>query len=183
MPGIPSLSKAEHVAAELLSDLEGRWLHTRRVATRAAELAASVPDCDRDLLVVAAWWHDLGYSRELRVTGLHQLDGARYLTEAGYPERLCSLVAHHSAATFEAEERGMAGALDEWPREEGPVADALWMSDMTTGPRGEDLDYPDRLDEILKRYSPDSVVSRAMTRARPKIEAAIDRARVRLLEA
>ena len=174
------MSKAEHVAAELLSDLGGRWFHTRRVATRAAELAVCVPDCDRDLLVVAAWWHDLGYSPELRVSGLHQLDGARYLTEARYPERLCGLVAHHSAARFEAEERDMAGALDDWPREEGPVADALWMADMTTGPRGEDLDYPDRLDEILQRYSPDSVVSRAMTRARPEIEAAIERTRRRL---
>jgi hypothetical protein len=54
------------------------------------------------------------------------------------------------------------------------------MADMTTGPRGEDLDYPDRLDEILRRYSPDSVVARAMTRARPEIEAAISRTRARL---
>lgn len=74
----------------------------------------------------------------------------------------------------------MAGVLDEWPREEGPVADALWMTDRTTGPRGEDLDYPDRLDEILRRYSPNSVVARAMTRARPEIEAAISRTRARL---
>lgn len=155
-------------------------MHTQRVAARAETLVPAVSEEDRQLLVVAAWWHDLGYSPELSSTGLHQLDGARYLTAAGYPERLCALVAHHSAAPFEAEERGMAGVLDEWPREESPVADALWMADMTTGPRGEDLDYPDRLDEILRRYSPDSVVARAMKRARPEIEAAISRTRARL---
>jgi hypothetical protein len=55
------------------------------------------------------------------------------------------------------------------------VADALWMADMTTGPRGERFDYPTRLEEILQRYEPDSVVARAMTRA-----AAIRRTEARL---
>jgi hypothetical protein len=45
------------------------------------------------LLVVAAWWHDLGYAPEIRVTGMHQIDGARYLTGLGYSPRLCALVA------------------------------------------------------------------------------------------
>ncbi|HTF50233.1 MAG TPA: hypothetical protein VK735_22575 [Pseudonocardia sp.] len=90
------------------------------------------------MLVVAAWWHDLGYAPALHVTGLHQLDGARYLAGQGYPQRLCALVAHHSAATFEAEERGLLAELNEWPREESPLADALWAADMTTGPAGEE---------------------------------------------
>jgi hypothetical protein len=47
-----------------------------------------------------------------------------------------AIVAHHSAATFEAEERGMGDGLDESPREESAVADALWTADMTIGPRG-----------------------------------------------
>jgi HD superfamily phosphodiesterase len=150
------------------------------VAKKAEQLSGAVPVNDREVVVIAAWWHDLGYAPQLTQTGLHQLDGARYLTDQGYPERLCALVAHHSAATFEAEERGIAGALDEWPREESAVADALWTADMTTGPRGESLEYKDRLDEILQRYTADSVVARAMKRARPEIEAAISRTRARL---
>jgi len=47
-----------------------------------------------------------------------------------------------SRATFEAEERGLADELAAWPREESAVADALWMADMTTGPRGEAVDCP-----------------------------------------
>ena len=42
-----------------------------------------------------------------------------------------------------------------WPREESPVADALWTADMTTGPRGEELTYDERLSEILTRYQLD----------------------------
>lgn len=51
---------------------------------------------------------------------------------------------------------------------------------MTTGPRGERMDYVDRLAEILSRYEADSPVARAMTRARPAIEGAINRTRERL---
>lgn len=116
MPGIPTPAEAEQTARALLAVLRDRWQHTQRVAAKAAGLAGAVDSDDRELLVVAAWWHDLGYSPQLGATGLHQLHGARYLTTAGYPERLRALVAHHSAATFEAEERGMAAALGEWPQ-------------------------------------------------------------------
>jgi hypothetical protein len=133
--------------------------------------------------VVSAWWHDLGYADSLRDTGCHQIDGARFLRREGYPERLVALVAHHSAATCEAEERGHLADLEEWPREESPAADALWMADMTTGPRGEELAYSDRLSEILSRYERDSVVGRSMLRAEPAIRAAIDRTRQRMQDA
>jgi hypothetical protein len=170
---------ADH-ARELLAPLGARFEHTRQVAARAAELAPAVAEEDRDLLVVAAWWHDLGYAPELVQTGFHPIDGARYLAAKGHSPRLCALVAHHSAATFEAEERGLTAELADWPREEGPVPDALWMADMTTGPRGQTFDYDERLAEILDRYDADSIVGRAMTRARPAISAAIERTNKRL---
>ena len=69
---------------------------------------------------MAAWWHDLGYSLALRDTGCHQIDGARYLMAEGYPDRLCALVAHHSAATCEAQERGRLADVEVWLREESP---------------------------------------------------------------
>jgi len=178
---LPGRSQAAELAESLLAPLGDRWRHTRAVAARAEELTAAVPVDDRELLVVAAWWHDLGYAAELVSTGLHALDGARYLAAEGYPERLCAMVAHHSAATFEADERSLSDELIRWPREESSVADALWMADMTTGPQGESIDYPRRLAEILDRYNADSIVGRAMSRARPTIEAAIERTQRRLL--
>jgi HD superfamily phosphodiesterase len=181
---MPSVEAAEHLARELLEPLGNRWLHTQAVAGRADGLTRAVtPAEDRPVLVVAAWWHDLGYAPCLRDTGCHQIDGARYLERAGYPQRLVGLVAHHSAATCEAEERGLLAELEVWPREDSPVADALCMADMTTGPRGEELAYDERLSEILARYERESVVGRAMLRAEPAIRAAIARTRQRMQDA
>jgi HD superfamily phosphodiesterase len=57
----------------------------------------------------AAWLHDIGYAPGLAVTGLHALDGARYLRDAQHADAmLCRLVAHHSWAIIEARERGLA---------------------------------------------------------------------------
>lgn len=177
---LPSREAAETLAGGLLAPLGNRWRHTHGVAVRAEQLAEAVAAADRDLLVVAAWFHDLGYAPELALLKFHQLDGARFLAAEGFPPRLCALVAHHSAATFEADERGLLDQLVAWPQEDGPVADALWMADMTTGPAGELVDYPDRLAEILSRYAPDSIVTRAMSNARPTIEGAISRTEQRI---
>jgi predicted hydrolase (HD superfamily) len=181
---MPSVMDAERLAQDLLEPLPDRWAHVKAVAARADGLTPAIvgEDC-RQLLVVAAWWHDLGYAPALRDTGAHQIDGARYLAAEGYPDRLVALVAHHSAATCEAEERGHLADLEVWPREESAVADALWMADMTTGPRGEELAYDQRLSEILDRYEPDSIVGRSMLRAEPAIRAAIDRTRQRMQDA
>lgn len=142
-----------------------------------------LPVDDRPVLVVAAWWHDLGYAPALRDTGCHQIDGARYLERKGYPERLVALVAHHSAAACEAAERGLLPALEVWSQERSSVADALWAADMTTGPGGEELTFDERLAEILGRYEEDSVVGRAMLQAEPAIRAAIERTRQRMRHA
>lgn len=183
MDGLPTEDEAFDVAERAVASLVDRWRHTQAVAARAKGLCPAVGESDRQLLVVAAWLHDVGYGPAIASTGFHPLDGAWHLLRLGYPRRLCALVAHHSAAMIEAEERGMAAELAEWEREEGPVADALWAADMTTGPQGQRFTYPERLAEILDRYEPGSVVHRAMTRAQPLIEGAIERTERRLAAA
>ena len=82
------------------------------VAARARSLGP-VLGADADLLETAAWVHDVGYAPDLAVTGLHQLDGARYLRDPQHADAmLCRLVAHHSCAIVEAGERGLADALN-----------------------------------------------------------------------
>jgi hypothetical protein len=180
---MPSVADAEELAKELLTPLRDRWAHVQAVAACANGLTPAIDhEDDRQLLVVAAWLHDIGYSPTLRDTGCHQIDGARYLTAEHYPARLCALVAHHSAAMFEAEERGLREDLETWSREESPAADALWMADMTTGPRGEEFHYDERLSEILNRYELASIVGRAVIRAEPVIRAAIERTRKRMAD-
>lgn len=121
----------------------------------------------------AALLHDIGYAPGLLETGSHSIDGARHLERHGYPPRLVALVAHHSAARFEAHLRGLADELACYPLEEGPVMDALVYADMTTGPQGQRLAYADRIDEILRRYDPTTEVHRAIVRARPFLDAHI----------
>ena len=66
--------------AELrLSPLGNRWAHTQAVAARAQAVTAVVPEADRELLVAAAYLHDIGYAADLAGSGFHPLDGARRL--------------------------------------------------------------------------------------------------------
>jgi hypothetical protein len=75
-------------------------------AAQAGRIAPAVlPAEERETLIAAAWLHDIGYAPALAKTGFHPLDGARHLEALGVDRRLCCLVAHHSGATFEAEER------------------------------------------------------------------------------
>jgi putative nucleotidyltransferase with HDIG domain len=155
-------------------------MHVRAVAATAEGLAHLVGD-DAELLTAAAWLHDIGYAAEVADTGFHALDGARWLRRHGFPDRIAALVAHHSCAADEAEERGLGQALaSEFPREESAVSDALWYADMTTGPDGQDLTVDERLAEIRQRYGPDDVVTRFWQKAEPMLRDSIGRTQRRL---
>ncbi|MFD6855509.1 HD domain-containing protein [Streptomyces diastaticus] len=78
--------------------------------------SAAVSEADRDLLVAAAWLHDIGYAPELRDTGSHPLDGARHLESLGAPARLVRLVAHHSGPCMR---QSNAGSRQSWPSMSG----------------------------------------------------------------
>ncbi|WP_080636025.1 HD domain-containing protein [Salinispora mooreana] len=166
---------------QLAATLPRRWKHVQAVARKAEKVAPSVASRDRDLLAAAAWLHDVGYAPGVVDTGLHALDGARWLVRQGFDARLAGLVAHHSCACYEAEERGLADLLlGEFEQEHSPVADALWFVDMTTGPDGQDLTAAERLAEIRSRYGPDDVVTRFWCRAESDLLAAVRRAEDRV---
>ncbi|MRT44934.1 phosphohydrolase, partial [Xylella fastidiosa subsp. multiplex] len=101
---------------------------------------------------------------ELRETGFHPLDGARHLERLDAPPRLVRLVAHHSGAVYEAEQRGLSAELAVYEREESPLLDALVCADMTTGPAGQSFSFDQRIDEILQRYEPGSEVHSAVSK-------------------
>jgi len=161
-------------------ELADRWTHVQAVAKRAADLAPTVDVADRELLVAAAWLHDVGYAPALRATGMHSIDGARYLLRQGYPMRLAALVAHHTGARFEAVERQLVYEIDDFPLERGSVTDALATADLTTGPQGQPMTFQGRLAEILRRYPVDSPVHKAMRRARRTLAAQVRRTTNRL---
>jgi HD superfamily phosphodiesterase len=159
-----------------------RWRHVEAAADRASEISAVLPSwSDRTLLVDASLLHDIGHAPAAYGTGLHQLDGARYLRGLGAEPRLCSLVAHHSFARIEARARGLeTQLLEEFPPEESDVADALTYIDMTTGPDGRRVEVLERLAEIERRYSPGHLVSRSIRDATPQILAAVARIEAKL---
>ncbi|SDP88106.1 HD domain-containing protein [Actinopolyspora xinjiangensis] len=177
------VQRAAEVAESFVKPLGRRWFHVQAVAARAEELRDAVPSEERDILVAAAWLHDIGYAPEIAHTGFHPLDGARYLRDQEWPDTIVNLVAHHSGARFEAEERDIGHKLSEFPFEDSPLLDALVAADLTTGPAGERLSYNERMDEILSRYAPGDPVHRTWTRARPVIAEAVGRAERRLAEA
>jgi hypothetical protein len=169
-------SWAEQLAQALLQEsLPRRWAHVQGIAARARSLAP-VLGADADLLEVAAWLHDIGYASGLAATGLHALDGARYLRDAHHAgTMLCRLVAHHSCAIIEAEERGLAGVLGlEFEPAPQVLSSVLTFCDMTTSPDGKLVPAEERLAEIERRYGPGHLVSRSIQRATPMILRAVE---------
>ena len=165
------IKRARDLARRLLAEpLPRRWAHSQGVARKAESVAHLVGD-DAQALVCAAWLHDVGYSPSLVATGMHQLDGARYLRDVtGVDDLVCRLVAHHSCARIEARNRGLAEQLaDEFPPVEGLASDALTYADMTTSPDGEPIEVEQRLSEILARYGDGDVVAESIREASSRI--------------
>lgn len=173
-------SWARDVACGLLEEaLPRRWAHVQGVASKAERVAESVPLCG-DVLVAAAWLHDIGYAQDIVDTGFHPLDGARYLAGIGTSDRIVNLVARHSYALLEAEFRGIGPEVAEFMDEGGVLRDALWYCDLTTSPDGEPVDAAERIAEIKERYGPGHVVTRFITEAAPELLASVERTKRRL---
>jgi predicted hydrolase (HD superfamily) len=159
------------LARRLLAEpLPTRWAHTQGVG-RKAESIAHISGEDAELLICAAWLHDIGYAPDLAESGFHPLDGARYLRDVQKADDpLCRLVAHHSWAVVEASNRGLGVELaEEFPPVEGLIADALTYCDMTTSPEGRSVEVETRLHEISTRYGSNDVVTKSIKEASSRI--------------
>jgi predicted hydrolase (HD superfamily) len=166
---------ASETARKLLEvPLPRRWAHTEGVARQARSLRPILGE-DAELLEAAAWLHDIGYCPEIAVTGFHPLDGARYLRDVqGAEDLLCRLVAGHSCAHIEAEQRGLAEQLAaEFPPVGKVLSDALIYCDMTTTPDGALTGVTVRLSEIRERYGPNHLVSHFVQLAEPRLMDAV----------
>lgn len=170
--------QASKLASEYLSCLGRRWNHVRTVGQLADGLvAADMVSAD---VAAAAWLHDLGYAEELSSTGLHALDGAAFLAVEGAPGPVVGLVARHTGAAFEAEERGLGAELEAMPAADPAELDVLTLLDLVSAPDGSLTDPETRIAEILSRYPVSSPVHRAVSRSRDELLASSERARTRL---
>jgi putative nucleotidyltransferase with HDIG domain len=173
--GSDLVETARALACRELAGLGARWVHVQRVGVVAEELAQELGVAP--VVVAAAWLHDIGYAPTVVSSGFHPLDGARFLADRGAPAELVSLVAHHTGAAAEAEERGLDAELAEFARPDEQQLDVLTLVDLTTGPDGDNVAEPDRINEILSRYAPDHPVHRAVSRSRSSLLASCRRAR------
>jgi putative nucleotidyltransferase with HDIG domain len=167
--------RARVVAQERLDSLARRWAHVRGVAAAAELLAAGLATPDANAVVAAAWLHDVGYAPSVRSTSFHPVDGAAFVRAEGFPALVVSLVAYHTAAAFEARERGLSDTLAEFAEPPELLLDILTCADMTTGPDGSRERAEDRVSEILSRYPEDDPVHRAIDQATPTLLAAVAR--------
>ena len=160
--------EAVTLAKELLDGMDRRWSHVVKVATEAEELASTIFDdkSEGEVLVMAAWLHDIGYAAPLAKTGFHHLDGANYLGERG-EHRLACLVAHHSSGTQEGHLRGLDQEMSRFPAEPGLIADCLTYCDLSNGPEGQPMELNQRIDEVERRYGRDDVVPQGLRLAYP----------------
>jgi HD superfamily phosphodiesterase len=115
---------AEQVSRRLLEPLGARWRHALGVVERARVVGGALESGEADVLVEAAYLHDVGYAPELVETGFHAVDGARFVRACGR-ERLAGLVAYHSGAEAEAGERGLVSELEEFGNERSVPSRAL----------------------------------------------------------
>lgn len=168
--------EARAIARDLVAaELPGRWRHVQGVAAAATRISEQLP-VDREVVIAAAWLHDIGYASRLRDTGFHPLDGARYLRRAGWPDTVCCLVAHHTAASVEAAAWGLAKQLEaEFPAAGSLERDALWVADATTGPDGQHMTVDERIAEVATRYGADHRATSAMRSSRDELQAAARR--------
>ncbi|HKY49102.1 MAG TPA: HD domain-containing protein [Acidimicrobiia bacterium] len=163
---------AEREAERLLEPLGRRWLHSRAVAERAESVSGVVEPDERDLLVAAAYLHDVGYAPALSCSGFHPVDGGNWVAGQGF-DRLASLVAYHSGSKHEASLRGLTAELAAFVEERTIVAAALAYCDLTVGPGGEAMTPEQRLADVEERHGIDGPVAAGLRLAWPELLGAV----------
>jgi hypothetical protein len=98
----------------------------------------------------------------------------------GWDSVVVQLVAHHTGAAIEAEERGLGAELAAYMRPPDNLLDALTTSDMTTGPTGDHVSARDRIAKIARRYGRDDPVYRTVSRSGPGLLATVERVEAEL---
>jgi predicted hydrolase (HD superfamily) len=174
------IDSATELATQILDETPERLHHSAAVGARARVLAVTVPPSATEALIAAAWLHDIGYGSRLHDSGFHPLDGALFLRRKGWPEQVCTLVAHHSGSRFVAHVLGLDDRLRQFAFAEDPQSDALTVADNTAGPNGTIMTVDERLREKLTRHGPDSTNARANPERDDYIRAADRRVTQRL---
>lgn len=168
------VSDARAFARSMLADdLPRRWAHVQGVASRATLFAGRHRQAD--LIIAAAYLHDVGYAPSAVDTGFHQIDGGRLLRRMGFDEAIINLVAHHSGAADLAHLSGIGEILEtEFPKVELLPHRELHFCDLTTSLDGQPVTVDDRLADIRQRHSSNPVMLTFLTANETRLRDMVD---------
>jgi hypothetical protein len=184
-PSISSLVRdAQTLARTLLADDQRRLAHVRGAGLVAGMAAGALRLDQPEMVVAAAWLHDIGYAAALARTGFHPVDGALFLAREGWPDQVVFLVAHHSHAAVLAPYYGVQPHMALLEHVHGLADDVITFSDLRVGPNGLGADPRDRVNDMRRRhldrtFVPDSIREaryRLLLTAAARINAAVNRA-------
>jgi hypothetical protein len=180
----PLVRDAQTLAQSLLVDDPGRLAHVRGAGLVAGMAAGALRLDQPEMVVAAAWLHDIGYAPAIARTGFHPLDGALFLAREGWPDQVVFLVAHHSHAAVLAPYYGVQPHLALLEHVPGLADDVLTFSDVRAGRDGLGADPRDRVEDMRRRhldctFVPDDIREaryRMLLTAAARINAAVNRA-------
>ena len=95
----------------------------------------------------------IGYGGRIVSTGFHPFDGASFLADAGWPDTVVRLVAHHSHAALIAPYEGLEDEYARIRHMAGLEADVLTWADLTAGLFGQGTTPPRRVSEMRVRHA------------------------------
>ncbi|WP_028776412.1 HD domain-containing protein [Shimazuella kribbensis] len=133
------------------------------------------------LLIQASYLHDIGYSPKLNQYNYHQLDGAVYAADQGFPKPIIATLLFHSCA--------YEGVLYSRPdlkeiyethlrkldTEDQMFIDLVSYCDLHTSANGEKTTLRARVDDVAVRYGKEHEVSKIMSANEPIFEEIIER--------
>ena len=180
----PLVRDAQTMAQTLLADDQDRLRHVRGAGLVASMAAGALRLDQPELVVAAAWLHDIGYAPAIARTGFHPLDGALFLAHEGWPEEVVFLVAHHSHAAVVAPYYGVEPHMALFEHLPGLADDVITFSDLRAGPNGLGADPRDRVKDMRRRHVDRTFVPEGIREARyrmlltaaARINAAVNRA-------
>ncbi|MFD1721369.1 HD domain-containing protein [Amnibacterium endophyticum] len=176
------VGRARLLSRELLREDPQRMAHSAGVAHVVGRTATALALPERDLLVAAAWLHDVGYASPAVRRRVHGVDDAVRAEAAGMPPLVVELVAHHSCAVLEARRAGVHDVLRRFAPPPAPLMDVLDHADAVVSKQGLPRTSTIRLWEAVHRHQDDRIRYEALLVALPARERAVRRVEARLAE-
>jgi hypothetical protein len=164
--------------ATFLDPSLSRYNHILGVVRNMEQLLPQITlasDCP-SLLTQACYLHDIGYSPKLNEHNYHQLDGAIYAADQGFPKPIIATLLFHSCA-YEGVLYSRPDLkeiyemhLKQLDTEDQMFIDLVSYCDLHTSANGEKTTLRARVDDVAVRYGKEHEVSKIMYANEPIFE-------------